>query len=350
LTHSENLDLFISRYGESSDRLSSIIRDFPPDALRKWAFRLGFSTFIGSSGRVFPENRHPSALLRAWLARLSSMLPIYTRHRLIKIQRHPRLTLIFETAGKHLSLSPAAALLACGGASWPKSGSDGRWIELLEAHHVQMKSLVPANCGWRSAWTPDFIKAHEGAPLKNIRASAGSALRAGDLVITRYGIEGTPIYALTPELRKMAHPLVTLNLKPDLSPDALRSRLQKPPRNKSALLRLAARRWKLSPVAIDLLRYEAYPQDFEELLRHIHAFPLPLIAPVGMERAISSAGGITWDELSDGLMFKKIPGLFAAGEMIDWEAPTGGYLLQGCFATAYRSALGIDAYVRGTTP
>jgi uncharacterized flavoprotein (TIGR03862 family) len=349
LTHGEELAAFLTRYGKATPQLTAAIEAFPPNALREWSEALGQPTFVGSSGRVFPQAMKASPLLRAWLRRLDATgMKFALRHRWTGWDENGRLQ--FQTSDGTVSADARATVLALGGASWPRLGSDAAWAETLAAKGVTISPLKPANCGFTVAWSEIFRDRFEGQPLKGVALSFGPRTVRGEPMITRTGIEGGAVYALSAELREavLASGRATLHiaLRPDLDIDALTARLSAPKAKQSFSnwLRKAA---QLSPVGIGLLQEAAIgsgtslsslsPENLAEL---INAVPIQLngIAPIA--RAISTAGGISFDELDADLMLRRLPGLFAAGEMLDWEAPTGGYLLQASFATGAAAGKG----------
>lgn len=345
LTHHEDPERFLARYDGGDlprDQWRRILARFDPEQLRAWALLLGIESFVASSGKVFPRSMKAAPLLRAWIRRLRELgVEFAMRHRLHALEALP-LRLRFATADGERVVEPDAAILALGGASWPQTGSDGRWVEILEAHGIAVSPLNPANCGWQVDWPASFLAEAEGKPLKNIVLSCQGAAYRGEVVITKYGLEGGPLYHLGPVLRDLPSPMITLDLKPDLSLDEVRRRLRTV---RSNYVREARRRLNLGEVAVSLLRHlpNLGPwRDPDSLARTVKACPLPLGAPRPLAEAISTAGGVAWSALDEDLMLRSIPGLFVAGEMIDWEAPTGGYLMQGCFASgdlAARSAV-----------
>ncbi len=343
LTHAEPLERFVTRYGAAATRLRPIIEAFPPKALVAWAEGLGQQTFVGSSGRVFPAAMKASPLLRAVLLRLAAQ-SVEMR------MRHDWLG--WDAAGKLLfatphgaSAAPAdATILALGGASWPKLGSTGGWAPILARRGIEIAPFRPANCGFETAWSRVFQARFAGTPLKNVALSFGGVTVRGEAMITGTGIEGGAVYALSAPLRDAiaaaGTAVLSLDLAPDLTADRLALRLDRPRRGQSTAnyLRKAL---GLAPVAVNLLR-EAHGADAAcdpaALARRIKSVALTLTAPRPIERAISTAGGIALAELDDALMLRALPGVFAAGEMLDWEAPTGGYLLQASFATGIAAA------------
>lgn len=351
LTHSEPLPDFLERYGPVDPRLPAAVAAYPPDALRAWCEALGQTTFVGSSGRVFPESFKASPLLRAWLARLDGLgVAIRTRHRLVGLEEG---ALTFETPEGSQVVRPRATVLALGGASWPRLGSDGSWVPLLEGNGVAVAPLRPANVGFRVAWSAHFAERFAGEPLKRLAARIGAASARGEAVATADGIEGGVIYALSRPIREAVErdgvAELVLDLRPDLDRDALEARLgrSRPGESLSTRLRKAA---SLSPAAIGLLREahgNALPSAADALAAAIKAAPLRLLAPAPIARAISTAGGVAFAELDERFMLRARPGLFLAGEMLDWEAPTGGYLLQAAFASGRAAATGLLAWLDG---
>ncbi|WP_234053570.1 MULTISPECIES: TIGR03862 family flavoprotein [unclassified Xanthobacter] len=347
LTHSEPFERFLTRYGPQAGRLAPALSAFTPDDLRAWAEALGEPTFVGSSGRVFPESFKASPLLRAWLRRLAGQgVNLNTRHQWLGWDGAGRLR--FATPEGELLEQPAATLLALGGASWPRLGADGGWVGLLRAQGVEVRDFVPANMGVCCAWSDLFRSRFAGTPLKRIVVRCGEARAAGEAVVTEAGLEGGAIYAVSRAVREaLAADGATLHvdLRPDLDVARLAGRLSAAPSRLSFanLLRKAA---GLSPVAAGLLREAigpARPADAGALAEAIKAVPLTVTGVGDLSRAISSAGGLAWDEVGADFQLRRRPGVFVAGEMLDWEAPTGGYLLQACFATGRAAAEGILA-------
>jgi len=348
LTNAESIETFQDRYSGPKERWSQLLGDFDNTALRAWAGELGFETFVSAGGKVFPKPMKAGPLLRAWMQRLAGLgVSFRFNSRIISIEQG-NLTL---EGGEKLFFD--AAVLAFGGGSWPATGSDGFWRDMFNHQlSIGIAPFVPANCGWMVDWPESLLAEAEGLPLKNIVArcedSSQKPIRvAGELLITRHGLEGGPIYHLGPVLRAVAKPVLVLDLKPDLSPDEVKDRLSTVRKN---FVREAQRRLHLSDAAVALLRHlpNLGPwRDNQVLAGAIKHCQIPLQGPRPLEEAISTAGGVLWEELDENLMLKKLPGVFLAGEMIDWEAPTGGFLLQGCFATGKRAALGALAFVSG---
>lgn len=351
LTHSEPLDAFLDRYGTARALLEATIRAFPPDALVAWAQDLGQETFIGTSGRIFPRAMKASPLLRAWLARLADVgVTLQLRHRFLDLSADGKLILA-NPAGARMEIAADAIVLALGGASWPRLGSDGHWAEVLKRRNIAISPFEPANSGIAVAWDAMLAERHAGAPLNRIVVSCGGQTSRGEAVVTSTGLEGGAIYALSAILRDhlqrdgTAHLL--LDLRPDISAEALAARLASARKGDSRanMLRKAAR---LSPAAVAVLRHavaNALPPEPENLAKLIKAVPLAASALADLTTAISTAGGVAWAEIDRHFMLKKLPGIFCAGEMLDWEAPTGGYLLQACFATGKAAGLGVRAYL-----
>ncbi|MGB6237810.1 MAG: TIGR03862 family flavoprotein [Bradyrhizobium sp.] len=349
LTHSEPLDAFLPRYREAAPKLAAVVEAFPPERLRAWCEELGQPTFVGSSGRIFPKVLKASPLLRAWLRRLdTSGVQFALRHRWTGWDDKGRL--LFQTPEGEKAVEAPATVLALGGASWPRLGSDGGWVRTVEAKGVRVAPLKPANCGFKVAWSDIFRDRFEGIPLKGIALSFGGRSVRGEAVITRDGLEGGAVYALSAELREavLASGGATLHvaLRPDLNPCDLITRLSSP-RGKQTFTNWLRKAAQLSPVAIGLLQEAAFASGValasmspETVAAGINAVPVRLTGVASIARAISSAGGVAFDELDGEFMLRRLPGIFAAGEMLDWEAPTGGYLLQACFATGAAAGKG----------
>nr|WP_246752381.1 TIGR03862 family flavoprotein [Bradyrhizobium diazoefficiens] len=355
LTHSEPLPDFLQRYREAVPHLRAAVEAFPPDALRDWSAALGQLTFVGSSGRVFPKTFKASPLLRAWLRQLGATgVQFAFRHRWTGWDADGRLQ--FQTPDGVLAIAPSATVLALGGASWPRLGSDGAWVDCLAAKGVAISKLRPANSGFTVAWSELFRDRFEGQPLKGVALTIGAHTVRGEAMITRSGIEGGAIYALSAELREavmgIGQATLTIALRPDLDAAALTARLSGT-RGKQSLANFLRKAAQLSPVGIGLMQEAAIasgrpvvalsPAELAEL---INAIPVQLTGVAPIERAISTAGGVTFDELDDHFMLRKLPGVFAAGEMLDWEAPTGGYLLQASFATGVAAGKGVMEWLK----
>lgn len=346
LTHSEDLERFVTRYGQARPHLQPLIETFRPGDLRAWCEDLGQETFVGSSGRVFPKVLKASPLLRAWLARIESLGGrLALRHCWQGWDQEERLVFTGPGGGT-VRDKPDATILALGGASWPRLGSDGGWARILSGRGIALTPFRPANMGFTLPWSELLRSRFEGEPLKRIALTFEGMSVRGEAVITADGIEGGAIYALSARLRdaveRQGSATLALDLRPDLSHEALAKRLDAPRKGQSAstFLRKAA---GLSPLGIALLRETSptLPASSEALARLIKAVPLTLTGFNPLERAISSAGGVLFSEVDEHLMLRRLPGVFVAGEMLDWEAPTGGYLLQATFATGIAAAKGV---------
>lgn len=347
LTHSEPSDRFLTRYGPAQGAISRWIDAFTPADLTAWVEGLAQPTFVGSSGRVFPRAMKASPLLRAWLARLEGLgVEIRTRSRWAGWRDE---ALTFETP-KGLRLErPDAVVLALGGASWPRLGSDGAWTSWLEAQGAEVAPFRPANVGFDIDWSPRFRDRFAGHPLKGVALTHGSETVRGEAMVARYGLEGGAVYALSARLRAAleaeGRAEIRLDLRPDVAVGKLTDRLSRP-RGKASLSNHLRKAAGLEPVAVALL-HEAgpLPDQPRALAERIKGLSLTLTGIQGLERAISSAGGVALDAVDEGLMLKARPGVFVAGEMLDWEAPTGGYLLQASFASGVVAAQGVAAWL-----
>ena len=345
LTHSEPLEEFLKRYGDDAERVRTAVEAFPPSRLIEWADDLGAQTFIGTSGRIFPRAMKASPLLRAWLRRLNQLgVVIKARHRWTGFA--PEGALLFETPEGTLTVKPDASLFALGGGSWPKLGSDGLWADTFRGAGIPVAPLTSANCGVLIYWSEVFKSRFEGSALKRIAITVAGSTMRGEAIVTSSGLEGGAIYALIPRIRAAlgseANVSLSVDLKPDVELAVLAERLAKP-RGKETLTNFLRKATHLDPAALALLREAgpALPEGSDALAARIKAVPLRVAGLADLDRAISSAGGIDWASLTDELMAKGRPGVFVAGEMLDWEAPTGGYLLQATFATAAEAANGL---------
>lgn len=348
LTHSEPLEKFLTRYGAAEKHLTPAIRGFPPSSLIAWANDFGQETFTGTSGRVFPKAMKASPLLRAWLARLEKLGVEFKLRETWLGWENGNLKFENET------IKPAATLLALGGASWPGLGSDGSWTNILAAKNIPITPLRPSNCGFVVEWSDILRDKFAGTPLKNIALSFGGKTVPGEIMISKSGLEGGAVYALSNPLRdaieKNGEAILHIDLRPGLSLEQLTEKLSSPHRRKSFSTYMQTD-IAMHPAAVSLLREinrDAQTLDPAALAAFIKSVPIRLTAPFPLSRAISTAGGITWDALDEHFMLKALPGTFAAGEMIDWEAPTGGYLLQACFATGHAAARGMLAWIEKT--
>jgi hypothetical protein len=343
ITHSEPMERFITRYGLAAGWMAPWLAAFPPAAVREWCAGLGQPTFVGSSGRVFPMVMKASPLLRAWIGRLEGLgVRLVTRAEWVGWEQGG---LRFADGAIHAA---DAVVLALGGASWPRLGADGGWIALLP--DTSIAELRPANCGFIVKWSANFVQRFAGAPLKRITLSCGDLTVPGELMITSVGIEGGAVYALSALAREMIArdgvAELRVDLRPDLSAEALTARFAGAGRE--SLSNQLRKRAGLSPVAIGLVQEARHAGVTSSLVGLIKSLKLRLVAPGGLARAISTAGGIRLEELDERLMLRRRPGVFAAGEMLDWEAPTGGYLLQGCLATGMAAGRGVLAWSSNT--
>ena len=356
ITHSEDKDTFIPRYREAAPWVGQWLADWDAQALRDWIHSLGIDTFVGSSGRVFPTDMKAAPLLRAWLSRLrANGVRFHTRHRWTGWNDSGALT--FESSSDHLVINPRVTILALGGGSWARLGSDGAWVPWLEQRGVAVRSLRPANCGFTVGWSTRLTERFAGQPLKQIIASIMTAegeriSRRGECIVTQDGLEGSLIYALSAELRDLLEQEKQAHLSIDLAPDRSPAQLEKAlsaPRNGQSLASVLRKRIGLDPLKISLL-HECTAREAlhctSDLGRAIKALPVPLSATRPLDEAISSAGGVRSEELTERLMLRKMPGTFCAGEMLDWEAPTGGYLLTACFASGRVAGLGALRYLK----
>ena len=353
LTHSEPLPEFLHRYGAATAQLAPAIDAFPPQALAEWSTALGQPTFVGSSGRVFPSGFKTSPLLRALLKRLAAQgVEVRLRHRWEGWRGDG--SLLFATPEGQVAAPPTTAtILALGGASWPRLGSDGGWARLFDPDLVA--PFQPANCGFEARWSNVFRERFAGQPLKRVTLSHAGRVSSGDLMMTAGGVEGGALYALSAGLRdaiaRDGAATLLIDLRPEMTNAALLMRLGRPQGKQTTSNFL--RKWAgLSPVALSLLREVGGPaigRDPYETARLVKALPLTLVAPFGLERAISSAGGLRFAALDERGMLRARPGVFAAGEMLDWEAPTGGYLLQAAFSTGRAAARHAMAWANAQT-
>lgn len=350
LTHAEDLESFLDRFGTARARLEPALRSFPPAAVRQWAADLGTETFVGSSGRVFPTAMKASPLLRAWLARLrAGGVSLHMRHRWQGWNAEG--VLVFDTPDGLRKYSADATLLALGGGSWPRLGTDGGWSAILADRGVAVSTLRPANCGFDVAWSAHLRERFAGAPVKPANLSYGGQTVRGEFVVSAKGIEGSVVYALSAGLRDAieAQGAATLlvDLLPDRSLEQLRAALSRP-RGKASLASHLRKAAGIEGVKAALLRETADAQtlaDPARLAAQLKALPLTLTAPRPLAEAISTAGGVALDEIDAQFMLRRLPGVFVAGEMLDWEAPTGGYLLSACLATGRAAGSGVRDYL-----
>lgn len=358
ITHSEPFDAFVARYGEGRPLVERAVWSFTPTDLRAWCDGLGEPTFVGSSGRVFPRSFRATPLLRAWLGRLTDAgVTIETRRRWVGWGRGAAgtpdgCTVLLAHDGTVTERSADAVVLALGGASWPRVGADGGWVPIVRQAGVTVRDLGPSNSGVHVAWSSDFAARFAGVPVKNVAVSVGGDATRGDVMITVTGLEGGPVYAIGAAVRDVVERdgscVVELDLQPDLAVADIAERLARRPKDSSST---ALTRLGLAPSSVAVLREATanrVPRDPARLAALVKAVPVVVdeLAPIG--RAISSAGGIALDEIDEHGMLRRVPGTFVAGEMIDWDAPTGGYLLQASIATGALAAHGVLARL-GTT-
>jgi uncharacterized flavoprotein (TIGR03862 family) len=349
LTHSEEFERFLTRYGDAEPRLRPAIEALSPTDVRAWCEELGQETFVGSSGRVFPKAMKASPLLRAWLRRLAAAGVAF------KLRHHwhgwdDGDDLVFASPEVNVAVRPHATVLALGGASWPRLGSDGTWVEILAKRGIAVAPLQPANCGFTVRWSDFFASRFEGEPLKSIALSFGRRSVRGEALITRTSLEGGGIYALSAALRGAIAACGEATLLIDLRPDDTSAVLERKlgaPRGKQSLSTFLRKTSSLPPAAIGLLQESAITSSTRlselgpaALATLIKAVPVRLTSAAPIARAISTAGGVAFDEVDEHFMLRRCPGTFVAGEMLDWEAPTGGYLMQAAFATGAATARG----------
>lgn len=359
ITHAEAHSQLLTRYYPAHAGLIACLNQFPAAELRNWIHGLGIATFVGSSNRVFPSDMKAAPLLRAWLHRLRELgVQIYPRHRWLGWQgKALRFAVGQPGAATEIQVSAEATLLALGGASWSRLGSDGAWVPLLREKAIAVQSLAPSNCGFAIAWSEKLRSEFAGAQLSTIGLAARDeddqlvAVR-GEAIIADYGIEGTSVYALSRLLREQlartGSAELQLDLLPDLSCEKILAALSKP-RGKNSLSNFLRKQLHLPPVKLALLREcltKAQMENITELAAALKSLRLNLLATRPLDEAISSAGGVDFSGLTDGLMLKQLPGVFCAGEMLDWEAPTGGYLLTACFASGRAAGLGVIDYLQ----
>ena len=352
LTHSEDFRIFLTRYGDVSPDFKRAIQSFRPEDVVSFAEGLDQGTFVGSSGRIFPRRMKASPLLRAWLKHLDALgVVFHLRH---DWQGWDGDALVFETPTGRITSQPDAVMLALGGASWPRLGADGSWVPVLSGLGTDITPLTASNCGVLCDWSDTLRDRFAGEPIKRATFSIGDKTVPGEAVVTRLGLEGGAIYALSHALRDAVaagNATLICDLRPDMSSVELGSRMAQARKSDSVSNRLR-KAAGLSPVAIALLHEHALRNGFKladssarALTGFIKALELPVIGMAGLDRAISSAGGVKHTELDENFMLKRKPGVFVAGEMLDWDAPTGGYLLQACFSTGVAAARGMQGWL-----
>jgi uncharacterized flavoprotein (TIGR03862 family) len=327
ITHSEPVEEFAKRY-DLPERWSVLLKRFSPEDLRGWFKKLGVETFIGTSGRVFPRNIRTPMVLELWLERLDTLgVDFQVGRRFHQMLGSGPYDLVFQRGKKYQLVTADAVVFALGGASWPQTGSDALWMEEFRRLGVQVKEFVPANVGWERSWSESFLSIADGKPLKNLAVTCADTLVKGELMITKYGLEGGALYQLTRELRVC--PEIEIDFKPGSTPAELEERL----RGGNSIKEQVVRAWRLSPASVALMEEIAHPETLSDWISAVKRCRVVLERRRPISEAISSAGGVQWDQLTDDLMLRAVSGVFCAGEMIDWEAPTGGYLMQGCFVT-----------------
>lgn len=353
ITHAEDYAAFVGRYRPCADRLRPMLDAFPPQRLREWIHGLGIDTFVGSSGRVFPTGMKAAPLLRAWLKRLrDGGVQIHTRQRWLGWSEDGQLRMACVEG--ELLLNPNATLLALGGGSWARLGSDGAWVPLLKRRGISIAPLQPANCGFEvTGWSTHLVEKFAGAPLKTVSLALPSGTpRKGEFVLTATGIEGSLVYALSADIREAINAAgsatVLLDLLPDRSHEQIAAALARP-RGSQSLAKHLHRQLKLDGAKAALLRELSTAETFQDthaLAAAIKSLPIRLVRTSPLDEAISSAGGVPFEALDKNLMLRQLPGVFCAGEMLDWEAPTGGYLLTACFATGRAAAEGMLRWLK----
>lgn len=356
LSRDENFEKFLSRYGNRAKELEPFLGAFGPSELRTWVQDLGFETFVGSSGKIFPSNMQAVSLRLAWIQRLKLQgVRFHLNQRWLGWDQENNL--VFQSKFENVITHPDAVILALGGASWPSTGSDGSWVTILQHEGIEISPLKPANCGFDVKWSEYFCDRFQGSPLKSVaihfQPSSGKPVhQRGEFVITHYGVEGSLIYAFSAAIRdeifEYGQAVIHLDLAPDWTIEQLETRLSRP-RGSRSISSFIEKSIGIHGVKTNLL-WEYLPKsifnDPQKLAAAIKAFPVPLDAPRPIEEAISTAGGVRFEDLDDHLMLIKIPGVFCSGEMLDWEAPTGGYLLTACFSTGLAAAQGVIDWLR----
>jgi hypothetical protein len=346
ITHSEPFEQFVSRYGKRRGQIEPLLKTFGPNELREWVHGLGIETFVGTSGRVFPAGMKASPLLRVWLKRLAdSRVTFHLRHKWRGWL--PDGSLHFATPEGETAIRPDATVLALGGGSWSRLGSDGAWVPWLEQAGVRVEALKPSNCGFDVDWSPHFRERFQGQPVKSVVLSFGSFRQQGEFIVTKEGLEGSLIYAasalIRDEISARGKAVISLDMTPDRSREWLVEKLSKP-RGARTMASHLEKTVGIKGVKAGLLREFVAKEDFtnsERLASSIKALPVPLIASRPLDEAISSAGGVMFEELDEHLMIRSMPGVFCVGEMLDWEAPTGGYLITACIASGYTAGNGV---------
>lgn len=352
ITHSDPFDVFASRYGKRKDKIEPLLKVFGADQLREWVHGFGIETFIGTSGRVFPMGMKASPLLRAWLNKLGEMGVIFhMRHKWLGWTEDRSLK--FETPDGFKNIRTDAVVLALGGGSWSRLGSNGAWVPWLKQAGAEVEALRPSNCGFDVEWSEHFREKYDGHPIKSVVLSFGEFRGQGEFIVTKEGVQGGLIYTVSMMLRDEIDAngaaVIYLDLKPDRTSEWLIDKLSRP-RGKRSLASYLEKSLGIHSVKAGLLREFVSKEDFtnaERLAGFIKALPVPLVAPRPLDEAISSAGGVTFESLDENLMLRSLPGVFCAGEMLDWEAPTGGYLLTACYSSGHAAGSGVLKYLAG---
>jgi len=356
LSRDEDFEIFLSRYGNRTKELEPFLHSFGPTELRDWVRNLGFETFVGSSGKVFPNDMQAVSIRLAWIQRLKQQgVRFHLNQRWQGWDQNKNL--VFQSKFENVITQPNAVILALGGASWPTTGSDGTWVTILQQQGIEISPLKPANCGFDVKWSEYFRDRFQGTPLKSVvihfQPTTGEPVqRLGEFLITHYGVEGSLIYAFSAAIRdeilKNGQAIIHLDLAPDWSIEQLATRLSRP-RGSRSMSSHIEKSVGIHGVKANLLR-EYLPRavfnDPKHLAAAIKSLAVPLVAPRPIEEVISTAGGVRFEDLDDHQMLKKLPGVFCAGEMLDWEAPTGGYLLTACFSTGLAAAVGVIDWLK----
>jgi uncharacterized flavoprotein (TIGR03862 family) len=336
LTNSADFEDFLAHYSGSDfpvDRWRSYLKEFDNYHLSEWASGLGVDTFAAPNGKVFPFSKKAAPLLRRWVLRLREKgVQFRMKHQWMGLEQEVNiLQLDFIQGDEPVSAIYDAVILAMGGASWPQTGSTGTWVPILEAKGIEVMPLRSANCGWECEWTEETRELIEGKALQNLKVSAAGVTLTGELLPTKYGFEGTPIYTLGTKLRKMDEPSIEIDFKPTFTEERLVAKMESARRD---FYKEAGLRWKLSEAACAIIQqYYGEFDNAKALANVVKCCRIPLTEPRPIEESISTSGGVAWSDLNEDLMLKKLPGVYCAGEMVDWEAPTGGFLMQGCFVT-----------------
>lgn len=352
ITHSEKFEQFVSRYANQKEEIRKWLLNFTPDDLRNWVHELGIETFIGTSGRVFPVGMKGSPLLRAWIKRLSEAgVNFHVRHKWVGLNNHDGLMNQFQTEDGIKEIQSDAVVLALGGGSWARLGSSGEWVEVLKQVGVQVEALKPSNCGFDVNWTSHFKEKYHGHPIKSVTLTFESFHQQGEFIITKEGVEGSLVYSASAVMRDEifanGKAVMYLDLMPDKTKEQLIEKLSKP-RGSRSLTSFVEKAIGVKGVKMGLL-YEVLSKDdfadIEKFASLIKRLPISLMATRPLDEAISSAGGVSFSSVNEDLMLKNVSGVFCAGEMLDWEAPTGGYLLSACFASGRVAGNGVVKFL-----